>query len=414
MLTIFSLYAQDKASNNDLLEKFVQSRGANVITFDSTNIKQFWIDKSVFSQNDKINILLRSVRGKLESIPLKIQLANVNEAMDCKIDVISDNSDLSFSAQDNKSKTISQSHAEDDFIQYHVTSSSFHLEDTQNDSFNLVFTSKYDSLSIQKILLSFSRNSDSSFWVSPGRKTMNADSFIVENNASVETLSDNNFILKGKNSRLYAKNKIIISDKMVEMSVKIKNVGNVPTYVDFGYRPYDKERNILNPYHYPYKNSKAIEVVSYNKETNSIIVNSLPIWKKGCTFAINVKKDDSDIPNTSVLYGAAKVLDVKDLKDGNFEITLDKPAGQDLEKGSFVRMHQNGGNLFYTNSKTIQPGEEVVFSSSLKKDDLFLEYSTSTNAFPKGFYSIQPLLFSRTSEGEQDNLIQISDFLVSF
>ena len=52
-----SLFAQDK-DDEALLAHFIQARGNNTIVFDSSNVKMFWIDKSVLSRDKSFEILL--------------------------------------------------------------------------------------------------------------------------------------------------------------------------------------------------------------------------------------------------------------------------------------------------------------------------------------------------------------------
>ena len=85
-------------SNEKMLQQYVRSKGAGTIIFDASNIKQYWIDNSVVAQDDSFTILLNPVEPHFfESVPLKIQLANVNETQDCKIEVIADTDNFSFS-----------------------------------------------------------------------------------------------------------------------------------------------------------------------------------------------------------------------------------------------------------------------------------------------------------------------------
>ena len=57
-----------------LLDSFIQAQGyRNAIVFTSENIKQFWGDKTVASQDNLIRIHLKEKKEKYaESIPLKI------------------------------------------------------------------------------------------------------------------------------------------------------------------------------------------------------------------------------------------------------------------------------------------------------------------------------------------------------
>ena len=160
-----------QTSDDSLIEQFIRSQGlSQIIVFDARNIKQFWTSNSVSSQNDLIHISLNKENNqKWKSSSLKIQLANVIETQDCRIDVITNDKDLNFIVSDSQSKALSSSSDTETFIQYHIASTSFHLDDTPDFSFNLVFSSKNkDLLSIKKIILSFSDNNESRYVGSPG------------------------------------------------------------------------------------------------------------------------------------------------------------------------------------------------------------------------------------------------------
>ena len=92
-------FAQTSTTDDSkLIEQFIQSKGySEIIVFDASNIKQFWTDKTVFSRDGLIHVSLnKNDNSTFESVPLRIQLANVKETQDCKIDIITDNSDVSF------------------------------------------------------------------------------------------------------------------------------------------------------------------------------------------------------------------------------------------------------------------------------------------------------------------------------
>ena len=159
-------------NDSKLIDEFVKAKGyAGIISFDASNIKQFWIEKDVFCKDDNINIVVKQINNaqKTESVPLKIQLSNVIETQDCKIDIISDSADVAFSVKNSKEKVISKSSNENDFIQYHVSSALVHLDDTPDFSFQFVFSSdKTDILKIKRIILSFSNNKESKYLGSSG------------------------------------------------------------------------------------------------------------------------------------------------------------------------------------------------------------------------------------------------------
>lgn len=153
-------------SDIKLLSEYVNSKGSDIISFDSSNIKQFWISTSVLSRDNLIQIKLNK---KWESEPLRIQLANVIETQDCRVDIITNDPHLKFFVTNGKLNKLSTSSPEQKFIQYHIVSAVFHLEDTQDFSFYLNFISdRADTLTIKKILLSFSDNKESRYLGSPG------------------------------------------------------------------------------------------------------------------------------------------------------------------------------------------------------------------------------------------------------
>lgn len=171
----FLLFSSDNTNNNslsdsDLINGFIKSKGySHSIVFDASNIKQYLTDHSVISTDNTIHVLLKNDNSIYKSIPLKFQLSNVIETQDCRIDVIYKGSNFSFSVLDSVSKQISSSSSDSDFIDYHIATSLFHLEDTQDFSFQLVFSSEeIGQISISKIVLSFSNNQNSIFLGSPG------------------------------------------------------------------------------------------------------------------------------------------------------------------------------------------------------------------------------------------------------
>ena len=127
---------QDVKDDSILLDDYIKSKhNSGIVIFDSSNAKQFWIDKSVYCKDNVINIQLEQAKNaSFESVPLKIKLVNVNEAQDCKVDLISETPNVSFSILNEKSATLSKSSLEEKFIDYNVYSSTFHLEDAKDFS----------------------------------------------------------------------------------------------------------------------------------------------------------------------------------------------------------------------------------------------------------------------------------------
>ena len=397
----------EQANDAALLDSFIQSRGySNTIIFSSTNIKQFWIDKSVVSQDNSIKIFIDNSK----SIPYKIQLANVNELLDCKVDIISNRPDLMFSVLDNNLKVISDSKKENSFIHYNIASASFHLEDTNTFSFYLQISSssKVDDIVINRIILSFSDNKESRFLSSPGKL------IITESNCSGPTQkmnADNYFSAKGKYISLISNNKIYVSDNTLSNSVTVKNIGDTQTRVYVGYAPYTKEGKLIDMRNNPYKGNKILRVVSAEKGRNTIIVDSEPEWTKGCCLALNAKEDLSDFPNHSWVDGT--IQDVKKIDNDLFEILFSKPNQKEIKAGTPVRVQSpDGATYMYTKIQKLLPGEEANLSSEITKDDSYLE--VGTEKLCRGTYYVVPILLSLVIDSSKENTVQISNFTVSY
>ena len=409
--------AQIKSDDGNILEKYIASKGYNSsIGFDASNIKQFWIDNTVVSINNTIRVLLNSQKVRQrESIPLKIQLVNLLENQDCHIDIITENSDLSFLVTDTNNKTISSSTKDDDFIQDHVLTSTFHLEDTQNFTFNLVFQSKtLSEILIKKIILSFSRNKDSRFLVSPGLIEYEADDFVVELSKGDayhidQTENDiHSFSLTGKGVKLLSKKRILVSDNAINNSVKVKNIGKDPVRIYYGYVPYTKDQRNIHNRNNPYDNS-ILKVLSSEDNSNRIIVDSYPKWKESCYLVLNAKEDLSDFPNFSFV---GPIQTVNKLDNSQAEIILESPLKKAIKTGTDIRIHSPYGSMYiYTHSMTLKPEEELTLSSSKEKDDSFLQYSSK--AFCRGTHYVIPVLWLESTTNEESTVL-ISNYSVSY
>lgn len=405
------LFSVDSSAEEEYLEDYIKSKGySSCIVFDSANIKQFWFDRSVLCQGGNICVFLdNKTNSGFEGVPLRIKLLNVNESQDCNVDVITDSQDVGFVVMDSNFKVLSKSYAEQPFGQYRVASSLFHLEDTPDYSFCLNFSSRTDDeLSIKRIILSFSNNKNSSFLFSPGFLEINRDCFDVFS----ATLSEEKaFTLKGKNSKILSKKLIVVSDKPVETSARVKNIGDKPTHIYVGFIVYTKDKVELRGNNFPYKNlNNVLTVVSSEAGSNSVIVNSYSEWTKNCYLALNAEEDLYDVPNTTFADG--RIVEVKKLSDGKAEITMDKPFKTALETGTKVRIHGVMEGYLYTNNKILQPGEEEVFISSIKKNGSFQQYSSK--AFSRGVYSVRPVVLSYSVDANEENTVVISDYTVSY
>ena len=147
---------QFQEANESMVKQYISSKGTKTVVFDSSNIKQFWIDNSVSATNGLFHITLPKSH---ESAPQKIQFINVDESMDCNIEILAENQDISFSAYNKSMGFLSSSKQEDKFLDYYRSSSSFHLEDTTDNSFFLkFFSSNSDLLKIYAIIFYFTEN----------------------------------------------------------------------------------------------------------------------------------------------------------------------------------------------------------------------------------------------------------------
>lgn len=403
-----------EATENTILNQYIQSRGNCIITFDASNIKQFWIDNSVVARNDCIELFLKNGT----SIPLKLQLANVSGAQNCKIEVITETPDTEFTVSDMNLKQISSSIQETKFVYYDVLASSFSLEDTliarspqYNFCFQLSFNARNsESIKIKAIVLSFSDNKNviltPSGTFNLKREDINAQSAVLENEDQ-----NNSFSVIGKRSVISTKKSFFVEDKNFTVSVKIKNTGKSATKVYMGYQVYSDKFVQINSGSYPYKDiNKVLNVISSEKGSNSIVVDSYPEWRKGCLISLNAKEDMSDIPSLSFLDG--KIVEVKELNDGKAEIIMDKAISNTLKHGDKIRINRESGKYLYTGVKDLQPGEEEVFSHTMKKNNGFLQYSKE--AFSRGVFYIRPLILSFSLDSKEYNTIQIIDYVIRY
>lgn len=400
--------SESNDSNEQLLRQFVQSKGPNIIVFDSSNIKQFWIDNTVISKGDSFDVLLNE-NDRQESVPLKIQLANVSVAEDCKIEVIANKGDFSFSVLNSSSKVISTSYPEDDFLRFKAISSTVHLTDTGALSFYLRFSSKTNQeISIKKIVLSFSDNS--SFLVTPGvlkitEKDVNVDA------TEIKHVDINSFSVSGKMLDISSIKKILVSDNPISNSVTIKNIGKTTTRVYFGYAPYTVRGQNIHNRNNPYNNKNQIlNIIEAKANSSKIIVDSYPDWEKGCFLVINAKEDLSDFPNFNFI---GSITDVKKIDETHTEIVLGQPLNSGINRGEKVRIQSKYGYKYlFTNVKQLEPGEEATFSSAITKNEDFLQYSPQ--AFCRGTYYVVPVIFSNSDDSNETVSILIRNFSVSY
>lgn len=415
LLTYVNLYAQENSilnkndENEYILKKYVESKGDRIIGFDSLNIKQFWTDNSIISRNNSIEIIFDD---HSKSTPFPVQLINVNEALDCKIEIISNNNDYSFSVLNNKSKELTSSQKGDNLIDYYTQTATFHLEDCPNKSFNLVFNSQSRSIvSLKKVILSFSNNQNSVFCVSPGKVTLRSS--VIDSSPSISSIKEtdtNSFVVTGIKSSLLFNKRFFVSGNTLSASLNILNSGDNETTVYVGYNLYDRYHNKLNRSHYPYKGiNKTLTVISAKKDSNTIVLDSFSDWGRNSRLCINALDVITDIPNDNLLRG--NILEFTKTEDGKAKLILSAPLQSDINEGTKVRIHNANGS-FYTNSMRLKPGEQKKVSSKISLDDSLLLFSNF--AFPHGVYYVEPIILSNSTNIQESNTITISDFTISY
>lgn len=410
-----TLYATSETSfepnDKKLINQYIESLGYSTpIVFDSSNIKQFWIDNSVVSEDNSIKIVLQHSPDGFISVPLKIKLANTHEAMNCTIDVITERSDLSFSVKNEKNKEIAKSSASNDFITYKDFSATVHLEDVQNETFFLVFNSAaQDYIAMKNIVLSFSKNKNSQFLLSPGLLKVTKDNVSIYNASIVD---EQNFALKGKALQLSSQKKILVTDNILKFTGKFKNIGNVSTNLTVGILAYFKNGSLIKIDNYPYSESSGVlKVVSSQEGSNEIVVDSFQEWRKGCHIALNADENMQDVPNADLLEGTMD--DFIKLSDGNAKIVLNKPLKKALVPGKMLRIHGTAAGGIYPCRKVLSPGEEFSLEFEIHKDNNRLKYSQDP-ILPKGVYYVVPVIFSTSTDSNIENTISIKDLTISY
>lgn len=310
-------------------------------------------------------------------------------------------------------KKLSDSSPETDLFEYKNFSSVFHLESTPGNVFFLQFSSKsLESISLKKIILTFPKNSESSFLLSPGllKITKNNSTLYL---AQATDKDASAFEVTGKRGEIISSKKILVTDNTIQMNVTIKNTGTTISHIFLGFIVYSKEGVRLDGRNFPY-NNKSNEVLNViSSSGDKLIVDSYPEWTSKCYVALDAKEDLSDIPSITLAEG--KIIEVKKSDDGTAEITLDKPLKTALEKGSKVRIHGLSGAYYYTDVKDLEPGSQETFISSLKKDDACLKYFFKGNTvFPKGTHYVIPVILPYSIDTSKENTVEILNFTVSY
>lgn len=393
--------------SNKLIKQYIESKMPQIV-FNAVNIKQFWIDKSVASIDDNILITLSNA----ESNPLKIELANINETLDCFIEVLTENPDVSFSILSSNLKTLATSSASDSFISYHISSGLLHLEDVSPSYvFNLKFKANSPSISIKAILLKFSNNQNTAYLSSPGKIVLDNDGIMTQYTTGLNHVSTNSFSVSGKYSLVFSKKNIFVSNNTFSSSVKIKNIGETATHIYVGYALYSKEHILINGNNFPFRGINKPIKVSYSESGSpKIIVDSTSQYGRNTLLALNAKEDLSDIPNLSLTEG--KIVSINKVSDNKYEITLDKPLTTPIQTGTNVRVHGGMGAYLFSMDKVLQPGEEDAISTKISHDETF--HLFSSKAIPGGVYYVKPVILSTSVDPKESNSVLISDFTVSF
>ena len=343
-------------------------------------------------------------------MPNKIQLKNIFENYMCKVEIITENPDLRFSITDSKKKKIGDSSLEEEFLNYNVVTAIFNFEEITDDSFFVDFYSDKNSfLSIKKIILSFSNNPKSSFLVSPGKLDIAKDNTIVTGSVSKD---EESFVVSGKKITIKAKNNIFVTDNQFDLSAKVKNVGNTASAVYVGYIPYSKDGTPLEARYFPYKgNNQLLKVVNWETNSNVIKTESISDWARNC-YVVKMPDSGTNALKDQVFF-SGRIKDVVKNADGTADIVLDKPIDNlSLKKGDCIRINETNGGYVFTNTKTIQPGEEAIFNSSIQKDSSVNYYSNKH--LLKEFYYVKPVIMFYGATTKDELSLLVEEFSVSF
>lgn len=394
---------------NDLINKYVQTKGNMIISFDASNIKQFWIDKSVIAEKDSFVIsLTKNKTNSYKSKPLKIQLANVDASYECNVFVLTQTDNVNFSITDTNLNPVSFKNKMDSFIDYHELSSSFRLIEIKDNTFNFSFTSSVQDIEVKAIVLSFSQKNK--YPSHPGYLVMNLDT--VQTDAKlIPHDNQQSYSVNGTNPLLISKEKIYVTDNTVYSTITIKNTGDKQFNAFFGYEPYTEDEERIDNRAIPYKNENHIvKVLSTSETKDKLIVDSYPEWEEKCTLALNATPNLADFPNCSLLEST--ILKINKLEDNKAEIILNKPLKNDVPAGTALRVQSPYGySRIWTTSKRLGPGESTILISKIKKDDTFLNFSSK--AFCKGTHYVLPVIFLHSPENEVSSA-EIDSCMVSF
>ena len=125
---------------------------------------------------------------------------------------------------------------------------------------------------------------------------------------------------------------------------------------------------------------------------------------------MNAREDKSDVPNTTLLD--SKIGEVKKMENGYSEITLVGAPKKKLKKDDMIRIHGSSSSNLYVGSKTLQPGEEAVISSAIRKNDDFLQFLPES--FSKDVFYVVPFIRSKSQEQNAGHTIAFENFVISY
>ena len=392
----------------DLINKYIHTKGNMIVSFDASNIKQFWVDNSVIAEKDSFVIsLTKDKTDSYKSKPLKIQLANVDASYECNAFVLTQTDNVNFSLTDADLNPVSFNNKKDSFVDYHELSSSFRLIEIKDNTFHFSFTSSSQVIEVKAIVLSFFQKNK--YPSHPGYLVMNPDT--IQTDAKLIPNNKQSFSVNGTNALLISKEKIYVTDNTIYSTLTIKNTGNKPFNAIFGYQPYTKDGKRIDNQSIPYKNDNhVIKVLSSSETKDKLIVDSYPEWEEKCTSALNASPDLADFPNCSLLEST--ILKINKLEDNKAEIILNKPLKNDVSAGTALRVQSpNGLSRIWTASKKLEPGESTTLISKIKKNDSFLKFTA--DAFCKGTHYVLPVIFLYSLQNEESSA-KIDSCIVSF
>jgi hypothetical protein len=137
-------------------------------------------------------------------------------------------------------------------------------------------------------------------------------------------------------------------EKKYKVSVKLKQLGEVPTQAYIGFIPYDAKNRAIDPKHGSnnIKESMTTLAGAVAKGAKTVTVKDASKWKKGPHHyvAFNVKEDLSDIPNFKVAGPITKIEKTGDV----YTISLANAIGTTYPAEINVRQHRSGSTYIYT------------------------------------------------------------------